>query len=100
MTDDELIKAVAEKAGGTKIGLTAKWRNPSGIIVNLPPWLYSVDAALGVIKPSNEFELWKDDTGWNCSDHGTFSHGQPTACRAILLAFLEAKNEGNTKAIG
>ena len=79
MTDTELIKAVAEKVGWTDYVV--------------PDWLTSVDAALGAIKPSNEFELWKDCSGWNCSDHGSFSHGETTECRAILEAFVKLPKE-------
>lgn len=98
MTDAELTRAVAEKAGWKRspekstYDRIQSWIGPDGgRYFRLPPWPTSIDVAMKVMKPSNKFDLWQDDTGWNCSDHGGFSHGQKTECHAILKAFLKVK---------
>ena len=62
MTDAELIKRVAEKAGWM-VSPRDKihWKPPGGsYYTDLPPWLTSVDAALSVLDKNIRFEAeWR-----------------------------------------
>ena len=109
MDDQELIAAVAKKAGWTELSDEPAWMdpeapiqvyglNPQGRLLPLPPWRTSVDAALGVLSgnaglvanieysPHYSSVALIDDN----HDEPFASAGDKSLPRAILLAWLEA----------
>ncbi|KKK67562.1 hypothetical protein LCGC14_2952800 [marine sediment metagenome] len=109
MTDTELIKAVADRQGWTNIyttdlpGNNIQWRGTppeaKRVDIELPPWLTSVDAALGVLDTLGmEYRMGvlKNGSCW-CEVYrkgvNYLWQDEPSLPRAILLAFLELPKE-------
>ncbi len=100
-SDTALIARVAEKLGWVLKFLPALGEQVWGGFPNEDKFyeldkLPSTDACLALTGEPEGLELWKDDTGWNCSypkgeKTGTFAHGEPNRPRAILLALLEVE---------
>ena len=104
MTDTELIKDVLKKLGWkhnpkfSPNGDILPWIGPDTFRRSeLPPWLTSVDAALGVLG-KRSYDIFSRETGyqfwlWPDTETATVLGEDESLPRAILLAFLELPKE-------